>query len=287
MSFFLFIGMPLMARLFMVIIISHSSVMIIGKMMTRMMLRVVLLMMSRIMIVHFFLRMVRCFSCHSMVMLSGHLLAAPCHKLFVVIIHVLHLLVIVVSFITLVKTVILSETNLFVMSFFFVMFCWCFMRSVKPAMLSNVMIDILITIIVWIHDAPVSLFYFPRFTFMLQDSFSLLSQCLFFLFLHLPFLLLGMCGEEWLNFVAMMVQFELVLTHVGVSRPELSVFGISVPLLLIYITLLLWQSLLILPASIIGLRSLIKLFTFTIVIVSFFSIIVMVLLSTVMSSGLG
>ena len=119
------------------------------------------------------------------------------------------------------------------------------------SLLLNVMIDILITNVFRIKNPLVSLLKLAGLTLVLQDPTTLLSQRLLLLLAKLPRFLLSMRVKEGLHLVYMVMQLQLLRTHVRMSKFELCEPIIGVSLFRLDVTLPFWERLIVLPATVI------------------------------------
>ena len=122
----------------------------------------------------------------------------------------------------------------------------------RSAELLNLMFNIEVTVVFWIQESLVRLVDFASLALMLQDPASLFSQRLLLLPAQLILLSFSVRVEERLDLVLMVMQIQLLLAHVWVSNLELNELIIAVSLLLLDITLPLWESHLVLPATIVN-----------------------------------
>ena len=114
------------------------------------------------------------------------------------------------------------------------------------------MFNIEVTVVFWIQESLVRLVDFASLALMLQDPASLFSQHLLLLPAQLILLSFSVRVEEGLDLVLMVMQFQLLLAHVWMSNLELNELIITVSLLLLDITLPLWERHLVLPATIVN-----------------------------------
>ena len=128
-------------------------------------------------------------------------------------------------------------------------------------LLLNLVINVTVALILWIHNLFVCLFDLMGFPLVLKHLTALLSQHLCSLLMQLVGSLLGMSVKEWFDLVDVMVKLELFLTHVVVTLSEFLKLLICIPLLIVNVTLTLVELLLVLPVAIVLLRCLIKLLT--------------------------
>jgi len=117
--------------------------------------------------------------------------------------------------------------------------------DVLAALLDDVL-NIGVTLISRVHHSLVSLSQLSHLAFVLQDAATLLTHELLLLLLMLPGLFLSTRVEEWLNFVSLVVELELLLAHVGMLDVELGEALIGIHLSLINIALLLGKGLIVL-----------------------------------------
>mmetsp|Transcript_7162 Transcript_7162/g.9991 ORF Transcript_7162/g.9991 Transcript_7162/m.9991 type:complete len:665 (+) Transcript_7162:559-2553(+) len=120
--------------------------------------------------------------------------------------------------------------------------------DVLAALLDDVL-NIGVTLISRVHHSLVSLSQLSHLAFVLQDAATLLTHELLLLLLMLPGLFLSTRVEEWLNFVFLVVELELLLTHVGMLDAELGEALIGIHLSLINIALLLGKGLIVLDMA--------------------------------------
>ena len=114
------------------------------------------------------------------------------------------------------------------------------------------MFNIEVTVVFWIQESLVRLVDFASLALMLQHPASLFSQHLLLLPAQLILLSFSVRVEEGLDLVLMVMQFQLLLAHVWMSNLELNELIIAVSLLLLDITLPLWERHLVLPATIVN-----------------------------------